>query len=541
VSEAHDAEDVAQETWRRALERPPAHEGNLRRWLAAVARNVARAFGRERAARARHEDRAAAGGRAGLAAAPSATAAASAAAEATERAELHRRVVSAVLALSELYRGPLLLRFFDDLPATDVARRLGIPVETARTRIKRGLEQLRTKLAADFAQEGRSERAALTTLAGGAWIMAKATKIGLAAAALVVAAAGVAPILLRTSRPTRAEDDSSARNPAVAEAATAPSSNEVPVPTERAAVAESRGASTLSAPSATSARTGTIRGIVVDVNGAPVAGATVYCGEEHARGFESRRQFFSDVNSNMPADRTRPWTSTTTTADGTFSFEGLDPFFRWSAGAAHPVEGFGFASPIAFGPQALEREVEIPLEGGVSIAGSLTDPDGEPFLGGLVMVYMRATPAGSTPWQYEDLAANLRIQRDGSFAMLPASFRWYPASTAAPPETGYAPAAQEPRARHQEAQLPPARPRAGRGRKGVTMAGERRRVTRFRVRLGEATCTEGPVRHEEAGPDEPIVRSRDGRRSSPRGIVASSVIGAAASRRSLRSVNPGGL
>ena len=40
----------------------------------------------------------------------------------------------------------MLLRYFDDLAPREVASRLGVPVETVRTRLRRGLERLRTAL-----------------------------------------------------------------------------------------------------------------------------------------------------------------------------------------------------------------------------------------------------------------------------------------------------------------------------------------------------------------------------------------------------------
>jgi RNA polymerase sigma-70 factor (ECF subfamily) len=60
---------------------------------------------------------------------------------------VQRAVVDAVLALPEPCRVAVLLRFFDELPPREIAERVGAPVETVRTRIKRGIELLRTRLA----------------------------------------------------------------------------------------------------------------------------------------------------------------------------------------------------------------------------------------------------------------------------------------------------------------------------------------------------------------------------------------------------------
>src|SRR2546422_10311718 len=57
VASGADAEDVAQETWRLALEHPPRHAGNLRHWLALAARNVPRTWMRREQRRREQEGR----------------------------------------------------------------------------------------------------------------------------------------------------------------------------------------------------------------------------------------------------------------------------------------------------------------------------------------------------------------------------------------------------------------------------------------------------------------------------------------------------
>jgi RNA polymerase sigma factor (sigma-70 family) len=182
-----DAADVAQETWRHALARPPKHGGHLRAWLAAIARNVVRRAGRDDATRARHEARAGARG--------DATSLAPAAAEVVERAQLQRRVADAVLALDEPYRSTILLRFFDELAPSAIALKTNVPVETVKTRLKRGLAQLRERLQGEFAGEERSLNAALLVLGGSTLVLSKAAKVGLAAA-IVIALSATVPLLV---------------------------------------------------------------------------------------------------------------------------------------------------------------------------------------------------------------------------------------------------------------------------------------------------------------------------------------------------------
>ncbi|MBL8800758.1 MAG: sigma-70 family RNA polymerase sigma factor [Planctomycetes bacterium] len=129
-----DAEDLQQETLLSALQHPPADAGALRAWLGKVARNHALQNQRARMRRAAREQWAS-----HEEALPSTD-------EIVARENARRGVVDALTKLDEPYRSTLLLRFYEDLPPREVARRTGVPVETARTRIKRGLALLREDL-----------------------------------------------------------------------------------------------------------------------------------------------------------------------------------------------------------------------------------------------------------------------------------------------------------------------------------------------------------------------------------------------------------
>ena len=134
VSEPADAEDVAQLTFVAAIERPPARTGEQRRWLAAVARNVARMMGRGAARRMRREVLAEADS---VAPSPEAL---------VERAQLQRQLATLLTELEEPYRTTVLLCYFEELSPFEIARRLGIPAATVRSRLKRGLDHLRARL-----------------------------------------------------------------------------------------------------------------------------------------------------------------------------------------------------------------------------------------------------------------------------------------------------------------------------------------------------------------------------------------------------------
>jgi len=134
------ADDLVQQTWLTAIEKPPRHARSLRAWLGAVVRNLARTQNRAEWRRARHEGRQEPGRTLPTPA------------ETLEKAAWHQRLVEAVMELEEPYRTTLLLRYFEDLDSKEIGAAQGIPPATVRTRLRRGLARLREKL--DAATEG---------------------------------------------------------------------------------------------------------------------------------------------------------------------------------------------------------------------------------------------------------------------------------------------------------------------------------------------------------------------------------------------------
>lgn len=126
------ADDLAQEAWLVAAERAPA--GPLLPWLRGVLKRLARQRRRERARRARREREHAR---------PEALPATD---ELVQRAELQARVAEALVGLPEPYRSTLLLRYFEELDAAEIARRRGIPAATVRSQLARGLARMRVVL-----------------------------------------------------------------------------------------------------------------------------------------------------------------------------------------------------------------------------------------------------------------------------------------------------------------------------------------------------------------------------------------------------------
>jgi protein-disulfide isomerase len=60
--------------------------------------------------------------------------------------ETQRRLSEALLALAEPYRTAVVLRYYEELSAAEIARRTGVPAGTVRWRVKEGVDRLRRQL-----------------------------------------------------------------------------------------------------------------------------------------------------------------------------------------------------------------------------------------------------------------------------------------------------------------------------------------------------------------------------------------------------------
>ena len=135
------AEDLAQETWIRVLQRGSQYDGRQRfdPWLFAIARNLAIDYlrkkrkGVETASLPNDPDAMLLLPTSG----PSPF-------EAAARNEDAIRLAGKLHTLSPLYREALLLRFQEDLSLPEIAQVLGAPVTTVTSRIYRGLAALRS-------------------------------------------------------------------------------------------------------------------------------------------------------------------------------------------------------------------------------------------------------------------------------------------------------------------------------------------------------------------------------------------------------------
>ncbi len=388
------AEDVLQETWIAALERPagapagtPANadeRGGVRAWLAAVARNLALRRRRREALRVASEHAAARpepvdGGQDEL-----------------ERMQLQRVLVDAVLALEEPYRSAVILRHLDGLAAGEIARRQGCTSAAARQRVSRGLAMLRIQLADRF-DDARGSRALVALLghgwssgilAGGALVSTKLT-LGVACGVL----AALALWMLDAGDEGRAEaarlEDARGASPVTAQASTGaakPEASEVRtarVTTPPEAPAET-GREPLAGAALAALETFTAHGRITDTRGQPLADARLRLAQD-----EPTLELRSDAEGRLAAELAL------SSAQGTQLF---------------------LASCEGYVARELQLDLRAPfvvqLQSLPALAGRVLDPEGRP-----------AAPPGYVKAQVLDARtrasheSNVELAADGSYRL----------------------------------------------------------------------------------------------------------------------------
>lgn len=354
------ADDVAQETFVAAWQRGDEATRSSRGLLATIARNFARQFHR-RDERRRERERSAAQ-RERL---PSV-------ADVVEREERRRAVVAAVLALPDAERVAVLLRFYDGLAPRQIARRLGVPTETARTRVKRGVERVRAQL---VAQRGDDRGALLAWLAPLATPVARtvsaAVKWGTLAAGGVVAAT-LAWTVAGASERARAKAREGADASPVVAAADAGAAAGGMLAADRAADPASPRAATPASDrpaNAPPAESRTLAGRIVDARAQPVAAARVLAWKDEVE--EPLR--IDDLRLEL----TRPHASTD--RNGRFELRVPADYERTTLVASAPGRSPGTVLSVQPGDA-----VTIVLEDDDTLFGTVTDGEGRPIGGARV-------------------------------------------------------------------------------------------------------------------------------------------------------------
>ncbi len=258
-----DADDLVQEAYVAALNRPPDPSRAPRPWLAEVVRNAWRMRLRgERRRRARE----AAAGAGDPPTSPDAL---------LDRARVQRLLADCVVSLEEPYRRTLLLRYFEGLSPQRIAEVEGIAPATVRWRLAQALARLRAAMDERSGERARWAPALVfSPFIRGAVVMKTKTKLVIAAALLLAAGGGTAVVLHQ--RTSGDDSRSAAAAPRPAPAAEHMSAGGAP-----AAAAPSHDARPLALVSARAeldpaARQGSVEGRVVNwSSGAPVSGAEV--------------------------------------------------------------------------------------------------------------------------------------------------------------------------------------------------------------------------------------------------------------------------
>ena len=363
-----EADELAARTMAEAVARRPGAGPGLRVWLRRV---LWRIFRRER----RDEERRL---RLARSCAESAGGAAAAVAPASvdlvARIELEQAIASAFAALEEPCKSTLFLRFYDDRTPAQIAAQTGTPVETVKTRLKRGLQRLRARLDARAKESGdprgewRAIAIALAKQGGPVAALAKG-KVVVAAAAVVVVAGAAAWM--------RADRHSGARLEALDAGRPVAVADETSV--DRAGVAEESGAPAAIAKESAPRRTEErplpfASGLVVDEHGAPIAGARVVA--SFANRDVRRRHGYASPLDFARLDGT---TLACSDRDGRFAVASApdDLAGLWFIADGHaPAASFDL-STIA----AENQQRSVTLEVGGLLKGRIHDHEGRPVLG----------------------------------------------------------------------------------------------------------------------------------------------------------------
>jgi RNA polymerase sigma-70 factor (ECF subfamily) len=375
VYDPHAADDLFQAAWLAALERPPRDGREPRRWLARIVRNLAsKAWLRARRRQQRE-----------LSCEPPPPP--SSPDDVLAHEQERRRVVAALLELDEPYRSTLIARFFDGLEPSQIAARDGVPVETVRTRQKRGLLRLRERLLRGGASAvalvhglrlGAPDwRAVLLRLWRGVLLMQTVKK--------VLATAGIALLTALTWY--------SLREPAGAQGADAPPSGPVrvaaaaPMPPAPVAVSESGSERTPLPAAGSTARSTTPTGAL--------AVRVLWSDQRPAADIGVRVGFVAAPNFEASVVTAR------TGSDGRARFERLavgEVLVQCDRGAQRQCTIRGGEC----------TDATLAIERGVRIRGRVLDVDGRPAAGAEVYLLFRFVA-------YADVVA--RAADDGSFAI----------------------------------------------------------------------------------------------------------------------------
>ncbi len=420
AGDGHQADDLVQDTMAvavAALRRDGVRPASTRAWLTGVLRNVFRQNARRDRHRAERELEVSRAERT-----PST-------ADLVERASMQRQLVGVLLELDEPYRSTLLLKFFEELPHDEIARRTNVSVSAVSTRVSRGLERMRTRLERRMGsawivalaplREWPAATTTATTLTGmktAAVVMSTPIKVLLSAGALTGA------IFVVRSMGTRADAGAIAPievSDPVDEFGAAPVASTSALEGVRAPVADTATVATKArvAPvmPATSARVA-LRGRVIDLEGNGVVGVEV-----HAMGV-SPHSVESDAQAGASLVSTR------TGARGAFELDAPRGAQRVRVVSKRyaTLLSASIPSPHPSSTQvsSAQDELVVVVTWRVPFAGRVIDEAGQPIAGATIEVYQYESSLKDLGIPLDRTIAHTmraRSQDDGAFAVADAA------------------------------------------------------------------------------------------------------------------------
>lgn len=154
VLDENDADDLEQGAWLSVLRRPPRRGRSIRGWLFTALQHDFTDWRRSEECRIRRER------------AHARAIVVSSSEDLVAEADVHSRVVAAVMDLKQPYRSTILHGFLEDIPPSVIAQQTFVPVETVRTRLRRALSLLRARFASECGGQGTDWSATVAPRAG---------------------------------------------------------------------------------------------------------------------------------------------------------------------------------------------------------------------------------------------------------------------------------------------------------------------------------------------------------------------------------------
>jgi len=354
-------EDLVQETLTRALASPPRNDTGLRAWLARILRHAAHARGQREAERHAREETAFHARPARSSDDP---------AEVAAELELSRRVLESVERLREPYRSTLYLRYYRGLAPERIAAESGTPIKTVKTRLARGLEELRQELDRLYGGDRRAWVVLLLPLARPEAPVLPATPAAPVASGGVVLAGALSLAAATTLALIFLDGDESLRGEPVASDLSAPLVDAAVPPPQALPVTRERLPDVASETLPVRDLGIRVRGRVLDLEGAALAGVELEA---------TRLSRESGARRGAEFERSEVLARARSEGDGRFELVLDDP------GAVRvSLARDGFAPLghrlLVYAAQELDLG-ELVLEPGVELNGSVRDDSGRPLSG----------------------------------------------------------------------------------------------------------------------------------------------------------------